>query len=311
MEALLKPDVILTHESDLDGLLSALLLRRLAVHLFGSAVPVQAFHNQGWRQRAMTERVAWVCDFAFEARVDRPGWLVIDHHPQDTAPRQARLIHDPAKSSALLCLELCETAGLASESVRRLVHLSNVADLFLTEDPDFVVAMDYASLVKHYGFWPVHTLIEGEPERLMDHPLLRVMRVKREVEDPLGLAWSRERITRITGEIGLVETLVGNVNLIVHHLLESGASSYPVLMTLYRRGNAGYVASLRSRNGLAQVIAEKLHGGGHPNASGANLPRSVQSLPDAVAYLRQVLEPAPPPVSTGDPVRGLFDAVQF
>ena len=42
MIALPKPDVILTHESDLDGLLSGVLLTRLARHLFGVAVPLEA-----------------------------------------------------------------------------------------------------------------------------------------------------------------------------------------------------------------------------------------------------------------------------
>ena len=36
-------------------------------------------------------------------------------------------------------------------------------------------------------------------------------------------------------------------------------------------------------------MAEKLQGGGHANASGASLPRSVKTIPDAVNYLRQVL----------------------
>jgi len=44
--------------------------------------------------------------------------------------------------------------------------------------------------------------------------------------------------------------------------------------------------SLRSRNGDALKVAEKLHGGGHPNAAGATLPRSVQSFGDAIDYLK-------------------------
>ena len=91
--------------------------------------------------------------------------------------------------------------------------------------------------------------------------------------------------------MGFVDTVIGNNNLIVHQILEKQASSYPVLVTLFRRTNGVIIASLRSRNGEALKVAEKLQGGGHANASGATLPRSVRTIPDAVAYLRQVLNP--------------------
>ena len=51
------------------------------------------------------------------------------------------------------------------------------------------------------------------------------------------------------------------------------------------------VASMRSRDGEALKIAEKLHGGGHPNAAGATLPRSVQNQGEAVDFLRRTLDP--------------------
>jgi hypothetical protein len=89
MVALSKPDVILTHESDLDGWMAGFLCRRLAQHLFGAETPVHAYHNHSWKQRPMTERVAWVCDFTFETRVDKPLWLVIDHHPTNIQPRHS------------------------------------------------------------------------------------------------------------------------------------------------------------------------------------------------------------------------------
>ena len=66
---------------------------------------------------------------------------------------------------------------------------------------------------------------------------------------------------------------------------------YVVLLTLFRRTNGVIIASLRSRNGEALKVAEKLQGGGHANASGATLPRSVKNIPDAVNYLRQALNP--------------------
>jgi hypothetical protein len=232
--------------------------------------------------------------------MDKEGWVVFDHHATEHRARQAKLIHDPAKSAALLCYELCVEHGLGSPTLDRLVHLSNVADLFLEEDPDFAVASDYASLVKIYQFWNLITLIGGDPERLLNHPLLEVMAVKRRVEDPIGLAWSRENVVELSPTVGLVDTIIGNTNLIVHRLLEQQVTPYSVLITLFRRGNGMVLVSLRSRNGAALAVAEKLQGGGHPNASGATLPRSIQSIPAAVDYLRQILNPVamvPPPTN--------------
>ena len=42
---LTRPEVILTHESDLDGFVSGILLRRLAKHLFGAEIPMEV-HKQ-------------------------------------------------------------------------------------------------------------------------------------------------------------------------------------------------------------------------------------------------------------------------
>jgi nanoRNase/pAp phosphatase (c-di-AMP/oligoRNAs hydrolase) len=64
-------------------------------------------------------------------------------------------------------------------------------------------------------------------------------------------------------------------------------------LTLFRKANGAVIVSFRSRNGEALKVAGQLHGGGHANASGATLPRSVKSIPDAVDYLRVHLNPAP------------------
>jgi nanoRNase/pAp phosphatase (c-di-AMP/oligoRNAs hydrolase) len=92
--------------------------------------------------------------------------------------------------------------------------------------------------------------------------------------------------------VGFVDTIVGNTNLIVHQLLERKATPYPVLLTLFRRTNGVIIASLRSRGGEALTVAEKLQGGGHANACGATLPKSIRTIADAIDYLRQVLNPA-------------------
>ena len=288
MDALPKPDVILTHESDLDGLVAGALLQKLAKKLFGTDIPLEAHHYNFWKQRELRERAAWVTDFTFESRMDKPDWVVIDHHVTEVVPKNARIIHDVNKSAGLLCYDLCKEHGIHSPALDRLVHLNNVADLFLEDDPDFVVASDYANLVKIYQFWNLHTLIGGEIERLLDHPLLEVMAVKRRIENPIGFEWSKSNITEISGNIGFVDTIIGNNNLIIHQMLEQQATKYTVLLTLFRRGNLVF-ASFRSRNGEALKTAEKFQGGGHANAAGALLPKSIRNVPDGVDYLRQIL----------------------
>jgi len=286
-----KPDVIITHESDLDGLVAGVLLQRLAQKLFNAEIRLEAYHYNNWRQRELRERCGWVTDLTFEARMDRPNWVIVDHHATEVPAKAAMLLHDVKKSAGLLAYDLCREQGLASPELDRLVHLNNVSDLFLEDDPDFDLAGDYANLVKIYQFWNLHTLLGGKIEQLLDHPLLEVMAIKRRIEDPLGLAWSRENVSEISPAVGFVDTVIGNNNLIVHQLLEQKATRFAVLMTLFRRANGVMIASLRSRNGEALKVAAKLQGGGHPNACGATLPRSVKSVADAVAYLRQVLNP--------------------
>ena len=286
-----RPEVILTHESDLDGLLAGVLLQRLARKLFNAEVRLEAHHYNSWKQRELREKSAWVTDFTFEPRLDLPNWVVIDHHATETAPKTALLIHDLKKSAGLLCYDLCRKARLESPALDRLVHLNNVSDLFLEDDPDFELAGDYANLVKIYQFWNLHALVNGEIEKLIDHPLLEVMEVKRRVENPLGFDWSKANVTEISPAVGFVETVVGNNNLIVHQLLEQEATRFPVLVTLFRRANNVIIVSFRSRNGEALKVAEKFQGGGHANASGATLPKSVRTIPDALHYLRQILNP--------------------
>jgi len=193
----------------------------------------------------------------------------------------------------------------------RLVHLNNVADLFLEDSADFVLANDYANLVKTYQFWNLHALVDGKLENILDHPLLEVMAVKRRIEDPMGLEWSKSNVQEISSTVGYVETVVGNTNLIVHQLLEKQTTKYPVLMTLFRKANNTVVVSLRSRNGEALKIAEKLQGGGHANACGATLPRSVKNIPDAIDYLRYLLETSPKKDTPLNNLEGLFAGLEI
>ena len=290
MTVLPHPDVIITHESDLDGFVAGFLLQRLGRKLFNRDIKVEAYHYNFWKQRDLRESAAWVTDLTFEARLDKQNWAVIDHHVTDVRADHATLVHDISKSAGTLCYELCCEHGLKSPALDRIVHLNNVADLFLEDDPDFVIAGDYASLVKVYGFWNLHALLEGQLEKLLDHPLLEVMAVKRRIEDPLGYEWSKNKIVEISPMLGYVDTVVGSSNQIVHQLLESKATKHPVLVTLFRRTN-NVIASFRSRNGEAIKIAEKFQGGGHANACGAMLPKAVRNIEEGVEYLRQELAP--------------------
>jgi oligoribonuclease NrnB/cAMP/cGMP phosphodiesterase (DHH superfamily) len=309
MTALPKPEVIITHESDLDGFLSGLLLQRLAKRLFGETVRLEAYHYNFWKQRDLREKSAWVADFTLETRMDKPGWVIIDHHVTEVIPKNAQFIHDVTKSAGLLCYELCQAHDLDSPALDRLVHLNDVSDLFLAEDPDFTLAGDYASLVKCYQFWNLHTVLEGEPEKLLDHPLLEVMAVKRRIEDPIGLEWSRKHVRELSPTVGFVDTVIGSSNQIVHQLLENGATKYPVLMTLFRRSNSIF-ASFRSRHGEALPIATRFQGGGHANAAGAILPKSVRTIEDGIDFVQKALNPKPAANHLNN-LEGLFASVEF
>ena len=172
------------------------------------------------------------------------------------------------------------------------------------------MANDYANLIKVYQFWNIHALIEGQLEKLLDHPLLEVMAIKRKIEDPLGLEWSRKNVVEVSPTVGFVDTVVGNNNLIVHQLLEKQATRYPVLLTLFRRANGVIIVSLRSRNGDALKVAERLQGGGHANACGATLPKSIRSIPDAVNYLRTILNPTPSTPPALNSLEALFSQIE-
>ena len=286
-----KPEIIVTHDGDLDGLLSGMLLQKLSATLYGEEVRLLGYQTHAWHSRCLRENSAWVSDLAFEERMDRHNWVVVDHHITNTTPTKARLVHDESKSACMLAYGLCREHGLESEKLDRLGHLANVGDLFLQDDPEFELANDHGSLVKTYGFWNMYSIVDGDPEKLLDHPLLEVMRVKREVEDPMGLNWSRQNTQEITPEVGLVKTVVGNSNVILNKLLHEDSQPYKILLTLNRIGNNQFMVSLRSSEGGALRMAKQLQGGGHANAAGAALPKSVQRVADAVDYLKTALNP--------------------
>ena len=155
MSDLPQPEVVITHESDLDGFVSGHLLQRLANHLFDQKPKLQAWNYTNFEKRPLREDCAWVCDLNFSKRMDRENWLVVDHHQTDHEPQNARLILDHSKSASLLCYELCKEHGLGNEKLDQLVHFTNVGDLYLTDDPQFTEAIDYGSLIKQYLFWNI------------------------------------------------------------------------------------------------------------------------------------------------------------
>src|SRR5438093_6976658 len=98
-ESLPRPEVIITHESDLDGLVSGVLLQRLARKLFKIEVRLEACNYHYWRQRDLRERSGWITDLAFEQRHDKANWVIIDHHAVEIPAKNALLIHDLNKSA--------------------------------------------------------------------------------------------------------------------------------------------------------------------------------------------------------------------
>ena len=85
----------------------------------------------------------------------------------------------------------CDPNDLRSRFEAHYLPVLNLAEAIdsytaaLKCDPEFVLANDYANLVKVYQFWNLHALLGGEIEKLLNHPLLEVMEVKRRVENPL------------------------------------------------------------------------------------------------------------------------------
>ena len=103
MSDLPQPQVVITHESDLDGFVSGHLLQRLANHLFDQQTLLQAWNYTNFERRPLRENCAWVCDLNFSKRMDRDNWLIVDHHQTDVDPQRARLILDHSKSASLSC----------------------------------------------------------------------------------------------------------------------------------------------------------------------------------------------------------------
>jgi hypothetical protein len=305
MSDLPQPQVVITHESDLDGFVSGHLLQRLANHLFDQQTPLQAWNYSNFERRPLRENCAWVCDLNFSKRMDRDNWLIVDHHQTDVDPQRARLILDHSKSASLLCYELCKEHGLGNEKLDRLVHFTNVGDLFLTDDPHFTESIDYGSLIKQYMFWNIAKLIEGDLESLVDHPLIEVIATRRRIENPIGYEYAKAHITPLSDTVAMIESPIGDTNAVVHQMLTEGITTQPVILTMVTR-NRSVSVSLRSRNGEALAVAKLLQGGGHPNACGATLPQTVQRIPDAVEYLKKTLNPKP----GGDGLGSLGDALE-
>ena len=312
MSPLAQPEIIFTHESDLDGFVSGCLLQRLAKTLFNAEIPVEPLSSSPWSNLKRFPKSAWVSDLSFDPKVDREGWTIVDHHMTDHRATSANVVHDLNQSAAKLCYNLLTENKAGNASLDRLVELTNIADLYLCDHPDFDLASDYARLVKTYHFRPLYRLIGQDLESLVDHPLLELMKLKRQVEDPIGLNWSKGQVKEITPDVGYVATAIGDTNYIVHQLLEVPNQTYKALITFFKKPSGPVTASIRSQNGEALEIAKRLQGGGHPNASGTTLPRSVTTFEGAIAYLKQVL--TPPKVIDTDQNTGteaLFDSAGY
>jgi nanoRNase/pAp phosphatase (c-di-AMP/oligoRNAs hydrolase) len=115
-------------------------------------------------------------------------------------------------------------------------------------------------------------------------------------------------IVELSPTVAFVDTVIGSSNQIIHQLLETRATKYLVLMTLFRRANAIF-ASFRSRNGEALQVAAKFQGGGHANAAGAILPKSVRTVEDGIDFVRKALNPKPPPANLND-LESLFAGME-
>ncbi len=292
MASLPEPEIVFTHESDLDGFVSGCLLQRLARILFGKEIPIEPLPANPWATLKRYPQRAWVSDLAFAKAIDRRDWVVIDHHVADQSPSRAQLVHREDRCAAQLCHALLEENGGSNPRLDRLVELTGITDLYQEDHPEFSLASDYARLVKTYHFRPLHRLFGSRLEELIGHPLLELMELKRKIEDPVGLEWSRGRIEELSPGVGYVPTAIGDANHILHRLLSDPALPHEALLSMSKRPGRPITLSIRSHgSGQALRIARILQGGGHPDAAGAALPRSVGTFDSAVIYLREQLDP--------------------
>ena len=135
-------------------------------------------------------------------------------------------------------------------------------------------------------FLNIAKLIDGDLESLVDHPLLKVIRTRREVENPIGFEYAKAHLKPLSDAVAMVESPIGDTNAVVHRILEEELTPHPVILT-------ASIQSVRERKSAqpqweALPIAKLLQGGGHPNACGA-----IQRIPDAVEYLKNTLNPKP------------------
>jgi nanoRNase/pAp phosphatase (c-di-AMP/oligoRNAs hydrolase) len=79
---------------------------------------------------------------------------------------------------------------------------------------------------------------------------------------------------------------------------------------LFKKANNQIIVSLRSKNDEAIKVAEKLQGGGHANASGAVLPRSVRNVSEAIDYLKKILNPQSAIAAPLNSLEGLFASIE-
>ena len=60
--------------------------RDYVIESINADVPLEAYHYNFWKQRDLREKSAWVTDLTFESRLDRPNWVIVDHHTSEAAP---------------------------------------------------------------------------------------------------------------------------------------------------------------------------------------------------------------------------------
>ena len=134
-----RPDVIFTHESDLDGLVCGCAAATAGRKMFEhrrppGGLPLSISGSSATCARNPPGSPTSPSNRAWTGRTGRSLTIT----PPIPPPRTPLFIHDITKSAGLLCYELCQQHGLGSPALDRLVHLNNVADLFLEDDPDFI-----------------------------------------------------------------------------------------------------------------------------------------------------------------------------
>ena len=300
-----RPSLIYTHEADLDGFMSGLILNMVSKVLFkkGSSIRYINYDTMDKIEFRPNDAI-WISDLNFPVLNLKPQKnriFIIDHHKweQDPTDEQVTYLHNTTKSATLQCFEVLEYVvnelenstekrkyKNIVESIRELVRLTNIGDVFIQSNKeDLLKARSYSRFfienIKPNLETP-HLVLGCKPKEVLysiynNSAYLNYNKTfRKNLEQDLSLY--REQLKDKSNEIkpGIFNVIYekGDYSLIFNILLEENPNIKAILTAIKNPNTGKWSLSVRSRDGKsAYYIANKYFGGGgHPNAAGAGFP---------------------------------------